>query len=197
MTHTDFSIKFKGVELNPIVKILREIGSIVQYCSTNPRSQDIIHSQIVQQLCTLFSSENLLKAAIYFAVNEAATALILKHKLKLPHTTAYWALQELHKIDLIKPATTFRDSSKRPITVWAIPGADPEKVKEAILEHRRLTSPKYQIAQQLLTDFTQKKEVSYREIVIRIRELKIPYQTTDIADLIAWELQKRGVRVWR
>jgi hypothetical protein len=40
-------------------------------------------------------------------------------------------------------------------------------------------------------------EISYREIIIQVKELRIPFRTPDIADLAATYLNEKGIKVWR
>jgi hypothetical protein len=40
-------------------------------------------------------------------------------------------------------------------------------------------------------------EISYKEIVIHVKELKIPFRTPDIANLAADYLHEKGIKVWR
>jgi len=89
-------------------------------------------------------------------------------------------------------------------TVWAFENASPDEVAEALRLHYRLLSPNYRIAekvaQTILDEFHEKgkpPEITYREIVIHIRELKIPFTTPDIADLAAQYLHEKGIKVWR
>jgi len=196
MTHTNFS----ETGIKKVIELLRYIDTLLPLVKISPSSEDNTYSELFPFLEIIFKNLNRLKTAIYFVRYEAATPLILRCRLNVPCTTIYRIIKEFSHIGLIRPITIFRDSEGRPVTVWAIPGARPEKVQEAILEHKRLSSPKYQLAENLVQTILTKlprPEITYRDIVIHIRELRIPYQSTDIADLIAWELQKRGVRVWR
>jgi len=40
-------------------------------------------------------------------------------------------------------------------------------------------------------------KISCREIVVKVRELRIPFRTPDIADLAASYLNDLGINVWR
>ena len=198
MTHPNFS-KCPEADFKKLLELLRYLGSLYPMDIITPSSEDNTYSELHPILDVIFRSFDRLRTAIYFARYEAATMLILRHRLSLPYTTTNRIVHEFHNVGLIKPITEFK-AGKRPVRVWAIPEARPEKVQEAILEHKRLSSPKYQLAENLVQTILTKlprPEITYRDIVIHIRELRIPYQSTDIADLIAWELQKRGVRVWR
>lgn len=40
-------------------------------------------------------------------------------------------------------------------------------------------------------------EITYREIIIQVRELEIPFNVPDIAELAARYLHEKGIKVWR
>ncbi len=65
-------------------------------------------------------------------------------------------------------------------------------------------SPKYrvaeEVAQRILDAYLVPRrlnEIGYREILVQIRELRIPFMSADIADLAAQYLHEKGVKVWR
>ena len=67
-----------------------------------------------------------------------------------------------------------------------------------------MLSPKYRIAeriaQTILDEYMKKKKIdtiSYKEILIHIKELKMPFRSPDIADLAATYLHDKGIKVWR
>ncbi len=83
-------------------------------------------------------------------------------------------------------------------------GATSEEVAGALRLHFQLLSPKYRIAeevaQSILADYItprQVTEITYREIVVQVKELKIPFSAPDIADLTATYLNEKGIKVWR
>jgi len=41
------------------------------------------------------------------------------------------------------------------------------------------------------------REITYRELLVFVKELKIPFEKYDIAELIAQYLNEIGVKVWR
>lgn len=91
----------------------------------------------------------------------------------------------------------------RPV-VWALDGATPDEVANALRLHYKMLSPKYRIAekvaQTILEEYQQKgnpPEVSYREIVIHVKEMKLPFMGPDVADLAAQYLHEKGMKVWR
>ncbi len=57
-----------------------------------------------------------------------------------------------------------------------------------------------EVAQTILEEYITKRnvdEINYREIVIHVKELRVPFRTPDIADLAATYLNEKGVKVWR
>ncbi len=89
-------------------------------------------------------------------------------------------------------------------TVWALEGATTEEVARALRLHYQMLSPKFLVAekaaQTILDEYITKRnvdEISYREIVIQVKELRIPFRTPDIADLAATYLNEKGIKVWR
>ena len=57
-----------------------------------------------------------------------------------------------------------------------------------------------EVAQTILDEYITPRrvdEISYREIVIEVKELRIPFRAPDIADLAARYLHDLGIKVWR
>ncbi len=156
---------------------------------------------------TIFSSKTTGKVFLYLCLHGAATPLTLHHKLKIPEASVYRALKRLKALGLAEPALKFScpgaRGGPRP-TVWMLKNADPSDVAKAAEVHKRLLSPKYrfaeEVAQTLLDKFTaggRLREISYKELLLHVRELRIPFNALDVADMVAWYLQKKGVKVWR
>jgi len=109
-------------------------------------------------------------------------------------------------MNLIEPATrlpkdVFGKRGPR-VKVWMLEGALSGQIRDAVLLHQRLQSPKYRIAlevaQTLLDGYLKgKQEVTYREIVLQVKQMQIPFSTPDIADLTAQYLHEQGIRIWR
>lgn len=156
----------------------------------------------------IFSADAIAKAFLYFCLNGAATAWILQYKLGLTEPTAYRALKQLRTLNIIKPAVKLPRSSDskggpRPV-VWSIEGAGTDEISEALKLHTRALSPKYRVAEEaaqtILDNYMSKKasvEISYKEIVVQVRLMRMPFNTSDIADLAAQYLHERGIKVWR
>jgi hypothetical protein len=67
-----------------------------------------------------------------------------------------------------------------------------------------MLSPKFrvaeEVAQTILDQYVEKDapmEITYREIMVKVRELKIPFRAPDIADLTAQYLNEKGLKIWR
>ncbi len=75
-----------------------------------------------------------------------------------------------------------------------------EEVARAVTLHYRTLSPKYRaaekVAQTILDEYGGKAtEINYKDIVLRVREMKIPFRGPDIADLAAQYLHEKGIKV--
>ena len=164
----------------------------------------VLHD-VTKSLLTVLGSEPLLKVALYFVREGACTARILINKLGIPRSTAYWCLERLHQLGLIKPTTTFRepDGNRRPVTVWAWHDSPPEASAKAITLHMKLSSPKYSIAEELGNKLAKeletigRRDITYREVLNHVREYGGEYSTLDVADIVSHKLSEKGFRVWR
>ena len=166
----------------------------------------------IQELLTftekVFSSPAVAEVFLYFCLHGAATAWVIQNELSLPEATAYRALKRLRSIGIVVPALKVSKvkSSKggpRP-TVWSLDGSSNEEVAKSLRLHYQLLSPKFQVAetvaQTILEEYINKRnvdEISYREIVVQIKALRVPFRTPDIADLAATYLNELGIKVWR
>lgn len=157
---------------------------------------------------TIFKNRSNAEVFYYFSQCGAATAWVLQHELSMPEATVYRVLKLFRVKGYIYPAikvSKIRNSKGGPRpTVWAFEGASKEEISQAIRLHFRVLSPKYrvaeEVAQTILEDYLVKQEleeVTYREILIVVREMRIPFKTPDIADLAAQYLHEKGVKVWR
>ena len=67
-----------------------------------------------------------------------------------------------------------------------------------------MLSPKYRIAEEvaqtILDEYMKRhntQEITYKEILIQIRELRMPFKTPDVAELTVQYLHDKGIKVWR
>ncbi|MGQ9680028.1 MAG: hypothetical protein ACUVV4_04605 [Candidatus Bathyarchaeia archaeon] len=156
----------------------------------------------------IFSAPSTAEVFIYFCLHGAATAWILQTELKLPEATVYRTLKILRALNLISPSIKISKikhskGGPRPI-VWALSDASSDEISKALKLHFKKLSPKFRIAEQVAQTILdkylleqKKNEISFREIVIYIRELNMPFRTPDIADLTADYLLENGIKVWR
>jgi predicted transcriptional regulator len=166
----------------------------------------------IQELLTftehVFSSPAVAEVFLYFCLHGASTAWILQNELSIPEATTYRALKRLRSLGIVVPALKVSKvkgskGGPRP-TVWSLDESSNEEVAKALRLHYRLLSPKFQVAetvaQTILDEYITKRkvdEISYREIVVQVKELRVPFRTPDIADLAATYLNERGIKVWR
>ena len=156
----------------------------------------------------VFSSSAVAESFLYFCLHGAATAWVLQTELSMPEATVYRTVKRLRALGLIVPALKVSKvkSSKggpRP-TVWALETASADEIAGALKHHYRTLSPKYRVAervaQTILDQFAAKgkvDEISYKDLLIQIKALHIPFKAPDIADLAAQYLNEKGIKVWR
>lgn len=156
----------------------------------------------------IFSSPSTAEVFLYFCMNGSATGWTLQNELDMAEATVYRALKRLRTMNVIESAlrASKQKGSKggpRPV-VWALQGSTTEEVARALRLHYRMLSPKFLVAekaaQTILDEYIIKRqvdEISYREIIIHVKELRIPFSTPDIADLAATYLNEKGIKVWR
>jgi predicted transcriptional regulator len=156
----------------------------------------------------IFSSSAVSEAFLYFCLHGASTAWVLQTELGMPEATVYRALKRLRAMGVVVPALKVSKVKRskggpRP-TVWAIETASADEIAKALKHHYRMLSPKFrvaeEVAQTILDQFAEKgapMEISYREIMVKVRELKIPFRIPDIADLTAQYLNEKGLKIWR
>ncbi len=156
----------------------------------------------------IFSSSAIAETFLYFCLHGASTAWVLQNELNMPEATAYRALKRLRSLGIVVPAlkvSKIRNSKGGPRpTVWALEGSSTEEVATALRLHYKMLSPKFrvaeEVAQTIMDEYIVKRnvdEISYREIVIQVKELRMPFRTPDIADLAADYLHDKGIKVWR
>ena len=160
--------------------------------------------RILERLMRLDSSPILQRVARYFLEKKASTSKILRTELELPKSTVTWALQQLTEIGFIEPVSEVRQERGRPAFIYATPDASEDDIKRARIRHRRISNPKYKaaerLAQTLLTEYLEKRErceISIREILIFVREVKLPYSSADVAEIVAELLSEKGIKIWR
>lgn len=195
-------------ESNPVYSIVYAFKLLLKKHESNSLDSVTYARTIVSKVRSIFSNDATAEVFAYFCLHGAATALVLQCQLDMTEPTTYRALKHLRSLKIIVPALKITKTRKtkggpRP-TIWAIEGASPEEVAEALRLHYRILSPKYrvaeEVAQTIIDEYItprQATEITYREIIIHIKELKIPFMTSDVADLAASYLHEKGIKVWR
>jgi len=156
----------------------------------------------------VFSSSAVAETFLYFCLHGASTAWTLQAELNMPEATVYRALKRLRAMGIVVPALKVSKVQRskggpRP-TVWSLESAKGDEVARALKLHYRMLSPKFrvaeEVAQTILDQYVEKEaplEISYREIMVTVRELKMPFKAPDIAELAAQYLHEKGMKVWR
>ena len=189
---------------NVCIALFKELVSSYGY---NGSYEDVELVDRLFSFCeTIFSSKATGKVFIYLCLHGAATPLTLHHRLGIPEASVYRALRRLKSLGLAQPAIKFScpgvRGGPRP-TVWMLRNADPSDVAKAAEVHKRLLSPKYRFAEEVAQTILDKfmaggpREISYKELLLYVRELRVPFNASDVADIVAWHLQERGIKVWR
>ena len=148
------------------------------------------------------------EAFLYFCLHGSATAWVLQNELNIPEASVYRALKRLRSLGIVVPAIKVsrnRNSKGGPRpTVWALEGSSTDEIARALRLHYQMLSPKFRIAEEvaqtILDEYITKRnvsEVTYREIIIQVKELKMPFRAPDIAELAADYLKEKGIKVWR
>lgn len=195
-------------ESNPNIIIIKKMKLILYNESINPLEKVMWAQRLLSFLESIFKSEATGAVFMYLLGRGAATSWLIQVDLDMPESTAHRALKRLRKLGLITPEWRIPKAKHSPggprPYVWALLDAHTEDVARAARDHQRALSPKYRIAeevaQSILDDYItprQVTEINYREIIIHVKELNIPFRTPDIADLAATYLNERGIKVWR
>jgi len=189
--------------------LLYRLGLILSRGGNNSEYNITHIRETLSTLSSLFSSHSLAKTFVHLCHHRCSTAYIIQMETRLPESTVYRALRRLRSLGLIEPAyripiRNLRRGGPRPV-IWGLKGTyGPEDIARCIHQHRRLLSPKFRlaenIAQRILDSYLKPHnltEISYRTITLIIKELRIPFNISDIAHLAANSLSERGVKVWR
>ena len=193
---------------NPVYDIVYAFKLLLIKRGSNLSSNVVQARAILSKIRGIFGNDSTSEVFFYLCLHGAVTAWVLQCQLEMPEATAYRALKQLRSLGFIVPAlkvSKVRNSKGGPRpTVWALEGASTDEVAIALKLHYRMLSPKYRIAEEvaqtIIDEYMKPRhatEISYREIVIHIKELKIPFRAPDIADLAATYLHEKGIKVWR
>jgi len=155
----------------------------------------------------IFKSEAVGQAFLYLCRNGAATGWLLQVQLGQPEATAHRVIRDLKALGIVEPILKVpqrRVKRSGPMPrVWGLVGhCSDEEVARAVTLHYRTLSPKYRaaekVAQTILDEYKDRPmEVNYKDIVLRVKEMKIPFRGPDITDLAAKYLHEKGFKIWR
>lgn len=135
----------------------------------------------IHSLCRgVFGSEAVAEAFLYLCSRGAVTAWLLQVQLGLSEASAYRVLKHLRSLQLVEPVLKLpRKKLKRsgPIPkIWGLVGSyTGEDVAFCIILHYR----------SLHIRPSRHTEVSYREILLHIKEMRFPFSTLDVVGLAA------------
>ncbi len=165
------------------------------------------NSETLTRLGDILRIADTCRVAFYALDAGAVTERTLVGVLGLNQTSATRAIAMLRDYEVLLPALPIRRPrgarGGRRVTVYETPEATPDQVAAAIELQRRLESPKYceaaRFAQLLLEEYLSRGrgEITYRDLLDRVRVANLPYSAPDMAELAAQVLAERGLRVWR
>jgi len=153
-------------------------------------------------------SDSLRRVTWYFLDYGAATAYILQFRVDVPEATSHRHIKSLQKMGVVVPAVRSRHpvdtrGGPRP-TIWMIPDAEFDQIRETQKLHKRLLSPKYvtgeKLGQLILEEFLEPRkleEITGRKVWAVAREHKIRGELSDIVFFAMNYLTEQGIKVWR
>ena len=190
-----------------ILYIIRAFQIILRSDRINSEGELDADRQILSACERIFKSEAVGQAFLYLCRHGACTGWLLQVQLGQPEATAHRVLRDLRALGIVEPILKVpqrRVKRSGPMPkVWGLVGScSDEEVAKAVTLHYRSLSPKYRaaekVAQTILDEYRGRAmEVSYRDIVLRVKEMRIPFMGSDIADLAAHYLHEKGIKVWR
>jgi hypothetical protein len=187
--------------------MIRAFQIILRSDRINPGEELMVDREILSACERIFKSEAVGHAFLYLCRHGAATGWLLQVQLGQPEATAHRVIRDLRALGVVEPILKvpqrrMKRSGPMP-KVWGLVGScSEEEVARAITLHYRTLSPKYRaaekVAQIILDEFNDwSKEVTYKEIMFKVKEMRIPFMSSDVADLAAQYLHEKGVKVWR
>ena len=191
----------------PIYYMIRAFQIILRSDRINSGGTLDTDRKILSACERIFKSEAVGQAFLYLCRHGAATGWLLQVQLGQPEATAHRVIRDLRALGIVEPILKVpqrRVKRSGPMPkVWGLVGhCSDEEVARAVTLHYRTLSPKYRaaekVAQTILDEYRGRAtEVNYRDIVLRVKEMKIPFKAPDTADLAAQYLHEKGVKVWR
>lgn len=194
-------------ENNPTLIIMQKMKLLLPYGENNSLGAAAELQKISSFLGDIMSSPATGEVFFYLLHNNAATSWVLQVHLDMPEATVYRTIKRLRALGVVEPGIKVSKSKTRggprPI-VWVTPLATSEDAAKAYQLHLRALSPKYRVAEKVVQDYIDEylsprflKEVNRRDVVQRVRDLKLPYTVVDIAEIACELLIAKGIVVYR
>jgi len=179
----DFLLSYDKKKCVSPEKAIREFFSLFEKICTSPIRREIF---------------------IYLMVNRAASASVLHDSLGIPLPSVYREVNRLIELGLIERIPPRREGKGRPFALYAAFGHTADDVVRALERTRSIRTPAYSVVrkvkQLILEDYLcvrGRAEVSWMEVVKVTRSHCGAYFHRDIAEMVARELSRVGVKVWR
>lgn len=205
-----------NIESNPVYYIIKKIRLITLIESINPDSSPLVSPELVpisesnlKDVGRILTSDSLRRVAWYFLDYGAATSYILQFRGNVPEASAFRHIKTLRKMGVVVSAIRSRHpvdarGGPRP-TIWMVPDAESDQIREAQKLHKRLLSPKYlyaeRMAQLILDEYILVKdvtEISRKEYIELLMDRKV--KRSMIPDLVMISipyLKEKGITVWQ
>jgi len=171
---------------------------------------DSIKKGFFSMIGTIFSSHDTALLFLFFCMERASTSYMIRKQLPdISESNLYRSLDVLLSLGIIKKAAFVHEKRRtfRPSTVYAIKAYTPEDLCIAIEKDRYARTPVYsevkRIKQLIIEDYLlarvmKNKEIAFKEIIdIAKKETSNAFNFVDIANLVASELHREGIKVWR
>ena len=128
----------------------------------------------------------------------------MQRDLGVPQASVYRELNALLDLGLVERVLPHRDGVGRPYSIYAIKGYAPDDIVEALERSSRLRIPAYssvqRVKQLIMEEYLEPrgvKEISLKDIIRESRSRCRGFYSWDIAMLVAKDLSREGVKVWR
>lgn len=178
----------------------------------NRKGGAVLPYELLSQLAKISASGRSIELMKYAFRVRAFTALMAQSDMEdMAEATFYRCVKRLIKHGfVVKIMKVYRGPVGRrgkggPLpTIFGVPNYKPDDVAEALQHHNRLKSPKYReahkVTQLVLEEYidmeAKKPEIRYAEIM-EILKSRLSVVQPDIADLVASDLHRQGIKVWR
>jgi len=197
---------------DPVVSVVAENQLLLSNERSNSKKEGGLTLELLSRLTRVTSSKKTTDLLLYSLRRRAFTAMTCQNEMDdMAEATFYRCVKRLLaekflvKVMKVPRATRGRRGrgGPKPI-VYAVPDYDPDEIAKAMQIHRRFKSPKFReahkVTQLILDEYidmeTKNPEIKYMEIM-EILKSRLSSVQPDLADLVAQDLNERGVKVWR